>query len=106
MLRDLLYIIHTFRINGLKGIPDPDGAGDVSASNVEAAGGEAGDGSLGGVADVLLAGGRVVDRADEDGFAGLTKYTHTKRKEKNVSQSRLSFLLLALLLSCLYSMLE
>ena len=63
---------HTFRINSLEGIPDPNGAGDISASNVKSAGGEAGDGSLSGVADVLLARGRVVDGADENRFAGLT----------------------------------
>ena len=68
---------HTLRIDGLDGVPDADGAGDVSAGDVEAAGGEARDGGLGGVAVILLAGGRVVDGPHEDRFSGLATRTST-----------------------------
>lgn len=52
-------------------IPNLDSARDISTGNVEARGGEAGDGGLGGVLGVLFTDGGVVDGAEEDGFARL-----------------------------------
>lgn len=60
-------------VDGLDGIPDADGARDVARRDVEARGGEAGDRGGGGVAGVLFARGRVVDGAEEDGLAGLSR---------------------------------
>lgn len=64
-------VVLALGVDGLDGVPDADGTGDVSRGDVEAGGGEAGYGGAGGVAVVLFALRRVVDGAEEDGFAGL-----------------------------------
>lgn len=61
----------TLRVDGFYGVPYADRPGGITARNVEAARREAGHGRLGGVADILLADGGVVDGPQEDGFAGL-----------------------------------
>ena len=53
------------------GIPYFDGARGISAGDVEAAGREASDGGLGGVADILLADGRVINVPKKYGVARL-----------------------------------
>lgn len=54
-------------------VPDLDGTRHITAGDVEAGGGEAGDGGLGGVVGILAADGGVVDGAHEDGFARLQR---------------------------------
>ena len=54
-------------------VPDANTTAAVAASDVEAGGGEAGDGRGGGVLGVLGRIGGVVEGAEEDGFVGLLK---------------------------------
>lgn len=72
-------MVFAFCIDGLDGVPDADSTSDVTGSDVEAGRGKAGDGGMGGVASVLFRLGRVVDIAEEDGFAGLFIFSLASR---------------------------
>lgn len=66
-------VVLALGVDGLNGVPDTNGAGDITGSDVEARGGEAGYSGVGGVACVLFTLGRIVDEAEEDGFSGLRR---------------------------------
>lgn len=64
-------MVFTLGVDGFDGVPDADGAGDVTGGDIETRWGEAGYGGIGGVASVLFTLGGVVDGAEEDGFSRL-----------------------------------
>lgn len=64
-------VVFSLCVDSLDGVPDADGARDVTGGDVEARGREAGNGGTRSVAGVLFRLGGVVNIAEEDGFARL-----------------------------------